>query len=108
MQTANPKFLLAAAALAVAGSANAEQTQDPIVVDVDSAVFVRTDGMPAYLAERVEKEARKGMRALNYFALRTKTMHQLYLPAIVITQEQAIAAEAQGEKPRLVELALTD
>jgi hypothetical protein len=108
MQTVNLKFLLAAAALAVAGSVNAQQTQDPIVVDVDSAVFVKTDGMPAYLAERVENEARKGMRALSYFALRTKTMHQLYLPAIVITQEQAIAAEAQGEKPRLVELVLTD
>jgi hypothetical protein len=108
MHSAKLKFLLAAAALAAAGSVNAEQKQDPIVVDVDRAVFVRTDGMPAYLAERVETEARKGMRALNYFALRTKTMHQLYLPAIVITQEQAIAAEAQGEKPRLVELVLAD
>ena len=108
MQTVNLKFLLAAATLAVAGNVNAQQTQDPIVVDIDTPVFVKTDGMPAYLAERVEKEARKGMRALDYFALRTKTMHQLYLPAIVITQEQAIAAEAKGEKPRLVELVLTD
>ena len=108
MQTVNLKFLLAAATLAAAGSVNAQQPQDPIVVDVDSAVFVKTDGMPPFLAERVEKEARKGMRALDYFALRTKTMHQLYLPAIVITQEQAIAAEAQGEKLRLVELVLTD
>jgi hypothetical protein len=102
MNNLTTKCLLAAAALAVAGSVNAQQAQDSIVVESDSPMYLRTDGLPQYLAERLEQKAREGLRSLNQYVVRTRMIHQLSLDRILVTAEQANVAMASGEKVHLV------
>ena len=108
MKSIAKKLLLAAAALAAGGTVNAQPLESIIVSPGAAPLYVNTEGMPAYLAERVEREAQKGMRALNYYVVRTKTMHNLYPPSILVTPEEALLAQLEGRKLRLVAIAQDD
>jgi hypothetical protein len=109
MKSMHRKFVFAAAALAAAGTVNAQQPQESIIVTPrDDAVYVKTDGMPTFLAERVEQEAQKGLRALSHYVQRTQAIHHLYLPDLLVTREQAEQALAQGQRPHLVAVALDE
>jgi hypothetical protein len=101
--------LLAAAAFAVAGSVSAQQQpQESIVVESGSPLYLRTDGMPAYLAERLEEKAREGLRSLRLYVWRTRMIHQLSLDSILVTREEAEVAVASGEKVHLVAIEKID
>lgn len=102
MNTFVSKLLLSAAALAVAGSVNAQQSQDSIVVDSDSPMYLRTDGLPPYLADRLEEKAHEGLRSLNQYVQRTRMIHQLSLDRILMTREEANIALASSDRVRLV------
>jgi hypothetical protein len=108
MKTFTRKCLLAAAAFAVAGTVNAQQAQESIVVDSDASTYLRTDGLPDYLAQRLEEKAREGLRSLNQYVHRTRMIHQLNLDRILVTREEANAAMASGEKVHLVAIANVD
>jgi hypothetical protein len=87
------KCLLAAAALATAGSVYAEQPQS-----AQEPLYVNTSGMSPSVARKVEAEAAKGFNALRYYVQRTQRMHHLSLASIVLTREEAEAlAKAKGQ-----------
>jgi len=83
MKAIHKKCLLAVAALAFAGTANAQQA-----IDEDTTpVYVNTEGLTGYMAERVEAEAQKGLRALTNYVQRTRTIHHLYMPKLLGAQK---------------------
>ena len=109
MKSIVKKCLLAAAALAAVGTVNAQQPRESIIVTPGAEpVFVNTEGMPTYLAERVEREAQKGLRALNNYVVRTRVIHNLYLPSILVTREEAMLARLEGRRLHLVAIAQDD
>jgi hypothetical protein len=108
MKSLTQKCLLAAAAFAVAGSVNAQQPQESIVVESGSPMYLRTDGMAPYLAERLEEKAREGLRSLRLYVWRTRMIHQLSLDSILVTREEADIAVASGEKVHLVAIEKID
>jgi hypothetical protein len=108
MKTLTKKCLLAAAAFAVAGTVNAQESQESIVVESDSPMYLRTDGLPPYLANRLEDKAREGLRALSQYVQRTRMIHQLSLNRILVTRQDADAVLASGEKVHLVAIAQID
>jgi hypothetical protein len=103
------KFLLALAAVAVAGTVHAQKVHAPIVIypGDETPVFVRVDQLPTHLADRIEREAAKGLKPLRDYVQRTKFMHQLDLVALLMTREQARIA-LRDEKVRLVRIASTE
>lgn len=85
MKAIHKKCLLAVAALAFAGTANAQQAA--IADDDTTPVYVNTEKLSGYLAERVEAEAQKGLRALTNYVQRTRTIHHLYMPTLLGAQK---------------------
>ena len=99
------KPLLTAALLVLATGAAAQMPAESIVVRPDTPVFVRTDGLPAFLAERLERESQKGLKPLRDYIERTRFMHQLDLDSVLMTREQARRAAESSKDIRLVEIA---
>src|SRR5258706_9048956 len=91
MNSIHAKCVLAAAAAALAGAAQA-QPMDTVAVDPYQSIYVRTDGLPQAVARRVEEEAQKGLRPLRQYGQRTKYIHQLDLIPPLMTREQAQVA----------------
>jgi hypothetical protein len=108
MKTLTRKCLFAAAALAFAGAVNAQQSPESIVVESDSALYLRTDGLPPYLAARLEEKAREGLRSLNQYVQRTRMIHQLTLSQILVTREEATFIAAKEDKAHFVAIAQVD
>jgi len=95
------KILLAAAAAAFAGTVNAQRSESIYVVADDTPVFVKTEGMPSYLARRVEAEAAKGLQPLRQYVQNTKFIHQLDLVSILLTEKEAKLARAENPNIQL-------
>ena len=91
MKSFHVKCLLAVAALAAAGSVNAQQDN----AYAEEPVAVNTTGLESFVAERVRSEAAKGITPLRQYVQRTKFMHQIDLASIVVTREQAALAKAE-------------
>ena len=104
MKSIRTKCLLAAAAALLAGAAQANPS-DTISVNPYQALYVRTDGLPTAVAERVSEEAGKGLQPLRQYVQRTRFIHQLDLIALLMTQEQAQVAMARDDKAQLVLIA---
>ena len=103
MKSIYAKCALAAAAAAIAGAAQANPTgTDSVSVDPYQALYVRTDGLPTAVAQRVEEEAQKGLQPLRQYVQRTKFIHQLDLVSLLLTGKEAYVAKAQNEKVRVV------
>jgi len=84
------KYLLAALAVATAGTVNAQQPEEPVIVN--------TYGLPAFVAKNVDAEAQKGITALRQYVQRTSFMHQLNLEALIVTPEKAAAMKAEARE----------
>src|SRR5207342_2709311 len=82
------KCLLVVAALATAGTVNAQQKVEDDSL-ANTPVYVRVDGMPTHVAKQIERAAAKGLDPLNKYVQRTKFIHQLDLVALLMTPEQA-------------------
>ncbi len=102
------KFIFAKCALiaaaAVAGAAQAREPQ-AAALDPFQAIYVRTDGLPMAVAQRVEQEAQKGLQPLRQYVQRTKFIHQLDLVSLLMTSEQARLAQAQDDNVHVVQIA---
>lgn len=98
------KCALAAAAAVVAGAAQANPS-DAAGVDPYQAIYVRTDGLPTAVAQRIEQEARKGLQPLRQYVQRTKFIHQLDLISLLMTHEQAQVAMSRDDKVHVVLIA---
>lgn len=85
MKTNSTQFLLAAA-LVLAGSAFAQQTEAP--------VRIKTDGLSADMRDRLEAKAQQGLPALIQYVNRTRMIYQLRVQDLVIPEDTA-RAEAQ-------------
>jgi hypothetical protein len=105
MKSIYTKCLLAAAAAAIAGSAHAQLAPSSVANVNDSPLYVRTDGLPAFVAKRVEEEAGKGLQPLRQYVQRTRFIHQLDLVSMLMTREQAQLAMARDDKAHLVQIA---
>jgi len=103
------KILLALATFAVAGTVQAQKVHAPIVIypGDETPVFVRVDALPTHLAQRIEREASKGLKPLRDYVQRTKFMHQLDLVSLLMTREQARVA-LRDPNVRLVRIASTE
>jgi len=97
------KCLLVAAAVATAGTVNAQQ-KETIRIDENTPVYVRVDGLPQHVAKQVERAAAKGLDPLKKYVQRTKFIHQLDLVALLMTPEQARIA-SRDARVRLVKVA---
>ena len=86
MKTNSTQFLLAAA-LVLAGSAFAQQTEAP--------VRIKTDGLSADMRDRLEAKAQQGLPALIQYVNRTRMIYQLRVQDLVISEEDTARAEAQ-------------
>lgn len=102
MKSIYAKCVLAAAAAAIAGAANARQ---PESVNPFESIYVRTDGLPSAVARRVEEEAQKGLQPLRQYVQRTNFIHQLDLIALLMTREQAQMAMAGDDRVQVVLIA---
>jgi hypothetical protein len=81
---------------------------ESIVVEPDNAMYLRTDGLPPYLAARLEEKAKEGLRALNQYVQRTRMIHQLTLSQILVTRGKATFIAAKEEKAHFVAIAQVD
>jgi hypothetical protein len=97
------KCLLVVAAIATAGTVNAQQ-KATIHVDENTPVYVRVDGLPQHVARQIERAAAKGLDPLSKYVQRTKFIHQLDLVALLMTPEQARIA-SRDARVRLVRIA---
>ena len=79
MKSMHLKRLLAAVVLAAAGSVNAQQ-----VMYAEAPVAVDTTGLAPAVAQRVQRAADKGITALRQYVQRTRFIHALYLPDLVM------------------------
>ena len=104
MKSIFAKCALAAAAAAVVGAAQAHPT-DAVSVNPYQSIYVRTDGLPKAVAQRVEEEAQKGLQPLRQYVQRTKFIHQLDLISLLMTHQQAQVAMARDEKVHVVLIA---
>ena len=100
MKSIYAKCVLAAAAAALAGAAQAHPSDSS--VDPYQAIYVRTDGLPQAVAKRVEEEAQKGLQPLRQYVQRTKFIHQLDLISLLMTSQQAQLAKAQDAQVKVV------
>lgn len=69
------KLIVAMLLVSFAGAAQAREPQ--------AAVAVKTDGLPAHVAARVEAKAAEGMTALRRYVWITRAMHGLDLRELV-------------------------
>lgn len=100
------KLKCAAAALAAALSGTAGAQSPAAAPKLDEyPVYVRTDGLPTAVAQRVEEEAQKGLRPLRQYVQRTKYIHQLDLVSLLMTREQARLAVVADGTVKLVQIA---
>src|SRR5512140_1198189 len=100
MRSTRLKCLVAAAAAALSGGGAASEVSR--VPDLsESPVYVRTDGLPAPLARRLDAEARKGLRPLRQYVQRTKYIHQIDLVTLLMTREQARTLVARDGNAKL-------
>ncbi len=98
------KCMTAAAAAAFSGAAApAEVSRAPDLGE--QPVYVRTDGLPAALAQRIDAEARKGLRPLRQYVQRTHFIHQLDLITLLMTREQAQRLAARDGNVQLTLIA---
>jgi hypothetical protein len=97
------KCLLAVAALATAGTVNAQQRSEDNGYE-NTPVYVRVDGLPTHVAKQIERAAAKGLDPLAKYVQRTKFIHQLDLVALLMTPEQARIA-SRDARVRLVRIA---
>ena len=96
------KCLLVVAALATAGTVNAQKMQDSSFDN--TPVYVRVDGLPQHVARQIERAAARGLDPLNKYVQRTKFIHQLDLVVLLMTPEQARIA-SRDARVRLVRIA---
>ena len=88
MKTNLTRTLLAAATLAVAGSALAEQP-----------VRVRTDGLPTHMRERIEAAAQEGPTALRQYLQRTRMVGYNLRMEEVVAGADIVGLAAKSPQP---------
>jgi hypothetical protein len=98
MNTKLIKRLIAAAALAVAGSVGAQEAEKPVPI--------RTDGLPSHVRARLEAKAQEGSAALIQYVNRTRMMgHQVRVEDIVEPSKGTFAAQKERKEPKVASTA---
>lgn len=73
-----------------------------IASEPEPAVAVKTDGMSAHLAAKVQERAAHGFTALRHYVIRTRMIHALDLRSVIREESAPGIAQGRAEKPSQV------